>query len=216
MIQDYPVSWFAKTIVNHDRVEDAMAIDDREVRVVRKELNPITVVPVTSDFLVRQDLEELLVDRKPTLVVLVNRAGHYAWDARALAEEQGASLQTFKELYTFLPDSDPRGGVDKNVSFVRSRLEQHAKVRAVSMICEATMHVSRVGALDPLRIAVEYHYEFTEEALVHALERHPDVDVVYNANPNGTVTEAAYSHAEHAGVEVLGFRELMGRLHEAQ
>ena len=56
---------------------------------------------------------------------------------------------------------------------------------------------------------------FTEEALVHALARHPDVDVVYNANPNGTVTDAAYSHAGHAGVEVLGFRDLMGRLHEA-
>jgi hypothetical protein len=83
------------------------------------------------------------------------------------------------------------------------------------MICEATMRVSRVGARDPLRIAVEYHYEFTEEALVHALRRHPDVDVVYNANPNGKVTEAAYSHAGHAGVEVLGFGDLMKRLYEA-
>jgi hypothetical protein len=215
LILRYPVSWFATKIVNHDRVETATAIDDREVRIVRKGLDPITVVPVTSDFLVRQDLEGLLAQRKPTLVVLVNRTGHYTWEARELAEEQGASLQTFKELYTFLPDPDPRGGVDKNVSFVRTRLEQHAKVNAVSMICEATMHVYRVGALSPLRIAVEYHYEFTEEALVQALERHPDVDVVYNANPNGKVTEAAYSHAEHADVEVLGFKELMTRLHEA-
>jgi hypothetical protein len=200
--------------VNHDHVERASAIDDREVRIVRKKLDPITVVPVTGDFLVRQDLAALLVDRTPTLVVLVNRAGHYAWDARELAEARGASLQTFKELYTFLPDADPRGGVDKNVSFVRRRLEQHTKVHAVSMICEATMHVRRVGALDALRIAVEYHYEFTEEALVHALERHPEVDVVYNANPNGKVTEAAYNHAGHAGVEVLGFGGLMKRLYD--
>ncbi|MGI8757312.1 MAG: hypothetical protein ACR2MB_15945 [Acidimicrobiales bacterium] len=215
MIKSYPVSWFEKVIVKHDHVDGATAIDGREVRVVRKALDPITVVPVSSDFLVRQDLEELLVDHKPTLVVLVNSAGHYAWDARQLAEDQGASLQTFKELYTFLPDSDPRGGVDKGVSFVRSRLEQHSKVRAVSMICEATMCVSRVGTFDPLRIAVEQHYEFTEEALVHALKRHPKVNVVYNANPNGTVTQDAHSHAGHAGVEVLGLGDLLRRLHDA-
>lgn len=83
------------------------------------------------------------------------------------------------------------------------------------MVCEATMEVSRVGRLDPLRIAVEYHYEFTEEALVHALKRHPDVNVVCNSNPNGKATEAAYRHAGHAGVEVLGFGDLMKRAHEA-
>ena len=214
MIESYLVSWFEKAIVDHDHVEGAAAIDDREVRVVRKNLDPITVVPVTGDFLVREDLGALLADRTPTLVVLVNRAGHYAWDARELAEARGASLQTFKELYTFLPDADPRSGVDKNVNFVRRRLEQHTKVHAVFMICEATMHVRRAGALDPLRIAVEYHYEFTEEALVHALERHPEVDVIYNANPNGKVTEAAYTHAGHAGVEVLGFGGLMKRLYD--
>ncbi len=216
MIESYPVDWFAKAVVKHDHVDGASALNDREVRIVRKKLDPITVVPVTSEFLLRQDLDEVLVDRKPTLVVLVNRAGHYAWDARELAEERGASLQTFKELYTFLPDPDPRSGVDKNVSFIRRRLEQHARVRGVSMVCEATMRVSRVGPLDPLRIAVEYHYEFTEEALVQALERHPDVDVVYNANPNGKVTEAAHSHAGHADVEVLGFGDLMKRLYEAR
>lgn len=92
MIESYPVRWFARKIVKHDHVEGAMAIDDREVQVVRRRLSPITVVPVTSDFLVRRDLDELMVDRQPTVVVLVNRSGHYAWDARELAEERGASL----------------------------------------------------------------------------------------------------------------------------
>jgi len=77
------------------------------------------------------------------------------------------------------------------------------------------MEVRRTGGLAALRIAVEYQYEFTEEHLVQALDRHPDVEVVYNANPNGSVTEAAYEHAHHADVEVLGLKELMRRLHRA-
>jgi hypothetical protein len=215
MIQDYPVDWFKEAVLDHDSVEAAVAIDAHEVRLDRKGLPPITVVPVSSDFLVLEDLESIMAVHQPTLVVLINRSGHYAWDTRSYAEGKGAAVQTFKELYTFLPEVDPRGGLDKNVSFVRVRLVQHTKVAAASMVCEAAMQIDRTGALQPLRLSVEYHYEFTEEALVAALERHPNVNIVYNANPNGTVTEAAHAHAGHSGVEVLGFKELMSRLHRS-
>lgn len=213
MITSFPVTWFVKAVSDHDHVETAAAINDHEVRIVRKEFDPITVVPVKSNFLVLYDVEEVLAFCQPTLVVLINPSGHYAWDARRYAESHGASVQTMSELYTFLPEEDPRHGVDKKVDFVRRRLEQHTRVNSVSMICEATMQVSRNRPLEPLQIAVEYQYEFTEEALVDAKERHPDVDIIYNANPNGTVTEAAFDHATHAGVEVLGFKELMSRMH---
>lgn len=81
------------------------------------------------------------------------------------------------------------------------------------MICEAMMRVRRTDGLRSLRISVESHYEFTEEATVQALARHADVDIVYNGNPNGTITEAAHAHAAHAGVELLGLGPLMSRLH---
>lgn len=212
MIQAYPIEWFKDVVVDHDKVESAVPVNACEVRLDREGLSPITVVPVRSDRLSLEDLESILADHRPTLVVLINRDGHYAWDARTYAEEQGASIHTFKELYTFLSDTDPRPGLNKNVSFVRSRLEQHSKVAAVSMVCEAAMQIDRKGGLPSLQLSVEYHYEFTEEALVGALKHHPDVDIVYNANPNGTITEAALDHASHAGVEVLGLKDLMGRL----
>lgn len=213
MIQDYPIDWFKKVVVDHDTVEAAVPINEHEVRLDRKGLTPITVVPVGSDLLSLEDLESIMALHQPTLVVLINRDGHYAWDARAYAEEKGTSIQTFKELYTFLSDIDPRPGLNKDVSFVRSRLEQHTNVAAVSMVCEAAMQIDRKDALPSLQMSVEYHYEFTEEALVKALKHHPHVDVVYNANPNGTITQAAHDHAGHAGVEVLGFKDLMRRLH---
>jgi hypothetical protein len=215
MIQAYPIEWFKDVVVDHDKVEAAVPIDDCEVRLDREGLSPITVVPVRSNRLSLEDLENVLAEHRPTLVVLVNRDGHYTWDARTYAVEQGASIHTFKELYTFLSDSDPRPGLNKNVSFVRSRLEQHNKVAAVSMACEAAMQIDRKGGLPSLQLSVEDHYEFTEEALVGALKHHPDVDIICNANPNGTITEAALDHASHAGVEVLDFKDLMGRLHRS-
>jgi hypothetical protein len=215
MIQAYPIEWFTEVVVDHDRVEAAVPVNASEVRLDRKGLGPITVVPVRSDRLSLEDLESILADHRPTLVVLVNRDGHYAWDARTYAEEQGASIHTFKELYTFLSDADPRPGLNKNVSFVRSRMGQHSKVAAVSMVCEAAMQIDRRDELPSLQLSVEDHYEFTEEALVGALKHHPDIDIICNANPNGTITEAALDHASHAGVEVLGFKDLMGRLHRS-
>ncbi len=213
MIDSYLAEWFETKVVAHDAVSAAERVDDRVVRIFRKRYDPITVVPVTSPFLMREDVESVLAQSAPTLIVLVNADGHYAWDARMVAEDAGSSLQTFRELFTYLDDPDPRGGIDKRVSFVLDRLPQHVKVSTVEMQCEATMWIHRIGSLRSLQLAVEYHYEFTEEALVRALHRHSDVDVIYNANPNGKVTAEAHTHAGHAGVEVLGFGDLMGRLH---
>jgi len=102
--------------------------------------------------------------------------------------------------------------VDKNVSYNRDRLGQHAKVQAVEMICEASMRLERHGGLDDVTVAIEYEYEFSEEAVVRALTRHPGVDVILNSNPNGRPTSAALSHARHAGVPIFSLGELMGAL----
>jgi hypothetical protein len=213
MIESFLAPWFERAVLRHDEVTDSEAIDRREVRVFRKRLDPITVVPLTSDYLERDDIEAVLADNRPTIVVLVNKNGHYEWAARELAESHDSSVQTYGELFSFLGDPDPRPGVDKKVAFVVSRIRQHRKVRQVEMICEAMMRVRRIDGLRSLLVSVESHYEFTEEAMVQALARHADVDIVYNGNPNGTITEAAHAHAKHAGVEVLGFGDLMRRLH---
>jgi len=118
-------------------------------------------------------------------------------------------------LYTFMGamgEPDPRHFVDKNVAYARERLEQHSKVRTVEMICEASMRLNRHGGLNDVVVAVEYEYEFSEEAMVCALTRHPDVDVVLNSNPNGGTTGAALTHAAHAEIPIFRFIELMGAL----
>ncbi len=121
-------------------------------------------------------------------------------------------MQTYREFFTYLREEDPRPGVDKNVAFVKSRLSQHSKVRRLSMTCEATMRLERERPLSDIRLAVEYEYEFGEEALVRALERHPGADAVVNANPNGRPTMAALLHGQYANVPVYRIDDMMGAL----
>jgi hypothetical protein len=109
-------------------------------------------------------------------------------------------------------EPDPRRFVDKNVAYARQRLEQHSKVRTVEMICEASMRLNRRGGLSDVVVAVEFEYEFSEEAMVRALTRHPDVDVVLNSNPGGRPTGAALTHAAHAEIPIFSSIELMGAL----
>ena len=60
MIQAIPIEWFRNAVVDHDRVEAAVPVNACEVRLDRKELSPITVVPVSSDHLSLKDLKGIL------------------------------------------------------------------------------------------------------------------------------------------------------------
>lgn len=205
--------WFAKAIANHDSVSAVHRTDSGLVVLKRGDtLAAISIAPVAPDRVDMGVVESILKMDAPTVIVLVPKASHYDWNARELALHRGSSVQTYKELVTFLHEEDPRSGLDKNVAFVKNRLEQHSKVGRLEMICEATMRLRRVPPLSDVVISVEYDYEFGEESLVRALQRHPGVDAVVNANPNGRPTMAALEHGEYANVPVYRIAEMMGAL----
>ena len=149
----------------------------------------------------------------PTVILLIPKRSHYDWNARELAEDSGSTIHTFKELYTFIGEPDPRPCVEKNMAYVTERLRQHSAVSQLVMICEASMRLERHKGLSELVVAVDYQYEFSEEAVVQAVKHHPNASVIVNANPNGRSTGAALTHAQHAGVTIFGVSELMGALH---
>jgi hypothetical protein len=208
----YATEWFAETIVKHGKVTKTEVLADGRVRVTRKDLPSITVAPIVADRIDRAIVGQVLEAGIPTVIVRVPKDAHYDWTAREFAEEQGSTINTVRETYSFMDQRDPRAFVDKHVDYARRSLRQHTQVWSVEMICEATMRLRRRGGLSDVIVAVEYEYEFSEEALVGALERHPDADVILNANPNGRPTSAALSHARHAKVPIFRLSELMGAL----
>ncbi|MGH3542863.1 MAG: hypothetical protein ACRDTO_10905 [Mycobacterium sp.] len=192
------------------------ALPDGLVRIERKDVPPITVAPLGNPRIDKHLVEVVLAKVMPTAIVLVPKSGHYDWDARELAMASGSTILTVKELYTFMDAADPRPFLDKNVAYNRERLEQHSRVVECHMICEGSMRLRREGSLSDVVVAIEYEYEyeyeFSEEATVRAISRHPDTDIVLNANPNGSATTAAYSHARDAQVPIYKIGELMGAL----
>jgi hypothetical protein len=173
-------------------------------------LRPLSVGRVTNGI-----VGEVLEDGMATVILLIPKRGHYDWTARELATDSGSSVLTYKELMTALNSKDPRPFVDKNVDFATRTLRQHSKVHGLRMICESSFVLIRKEPLPSLTVAVDYQYEFTQEALVAAVERHPDARIFLNANPNGRPTSAAVGHGEFAGVEVHRIGELMSRLNRA-
>ncbi|MGO9956299.1 MAG: hypothetical protein ACLP50_10025 [Solirubrobacteraceae bacterium] len=157
-------------------------------------------------------MKEIFAVSVPTVILLIPKRSHYDWKAREFAEDNGSTVHTFKELYTFMGEGDPRACVAKNVDYVRERLSQHSAVSSLVMICEASMRLIRHQGLSELIVAVDYQYEFSEEAVVRAVKHHPDATVIANANPNGRSTGAALTHAKHAGVTIFGASELIGAL----
>jgi hypothetical protein len=214
----YATEWFARTVVDHDTVTGVEALANGQVKLERevkwdpKNLPSITVTPIRTDRVNVSVVKEIFAVSVPTVILLIPKRSHYDWDARDFAEAKGSTIHTFKELYTFMGERDPRPCVEKNVDYVRERLNQHSAVSSLVMICEASMRLERHKGLSELVVAVDYQYEFSEEAVVQAVKHHPNASVIVNANPNGRSTSAALTHAEHAGVTIFGVSELMGAL----
>lgn len=209
---NYATDFFAKSITHHDGVQSVDVEPSGHVRIARKKHGPIVIAPVSIDILQPEHVEQILADSPAMLICVVPKKSHYSWAARERAEELGASVHTMKEVYASLSMEDPRPHLNKDVVYQRDRLEQHDKVRSLHMVCEACMQLIRVGALPPVTVAVEYEYEFTEEALVAAIQRHRAAQAILNANPNGRPTQAALAHARFAGVGLFNLGELMGAL----
>ncbi|HEV3322337.1 MAG TPA: hypothetical protein VG147_09130 [Solirubrobacteraceae bacterium] len=208
----YETRWFADAVVKHDAVLRASALPNGHVSVERKSLSSITVAPLATPCIDTAVVESVLASCVPTVILLIPPTSHYDWSARELAEENGSTIHTVKELYTFMREPDPRRFVDKSVRYLWNLLETHSRVTSIEMICEALMLVKRREPLSDVIAAIEYEYEFSEAALVRALKHHPGARVIINANPNGGATDAALTHAESAEVAILGVSEAMGAL----
>jgi hypothetical protein len=209
----YETRWFADVAVEHDVVLRASALPNGHVKLSRGEgLTSITVAPLYAERIDTAVVETVLASCVPTVILLIPPTSHYDWSARKLAEANGSTVHTFTELYMFMRDADPRPCIHRDVRYLRELLAQHWTVESVEMICEASMRIKRRRRLSDVIAAIEYEYEFSEEALVRALERHPDARVVVNANPNGKSSNAALTHAESAEVSIFGLREVMGAL----
>jgi hypothetical protein len=208
----YETRWFSDVVVKHDAVLGASTLPNGHVRVERKNVPPITVAPLSTLRIDIAVVESVLASCVPDAIVLIPAGSHYDWSARELAEASGSTIHTVKELYMFMREPDPRPFVDKYVRYAWDVLEQHFNVKSIEMICEASMLVKRGEVLGDVIAAIEYEYEFSEEAFVRALRHHPDAQMVINANPNGGSTNAALAHAGSTKVPILGMSEAMGAL----
>ena len=209
---EYWTDWFAKKIQSHSTVSSTTSRPSGNVLIRRRELSPITVAPVSVDVLEVDHVDQILATDPATIVCLIPTSSHYLWAARERALTCGSTVHTMRDLYSALLNDDPRPFLHKSVSYPRERLKQHSMVHSVNMVCEASMAIVRHSYLKSVLVAIEEEYEFSEEALVGALERHPDSDAVLNSNLNGRPTSAALRHAKDARVGLFSLPELMGAL----
>jgi hypothetical protein len=208
---NYLTPWFEATIATHTSVAAVSALDNGHVLLERRKHDDVVVAPVTAPRVTAYDVDQILDDGDAGIICLISKEGHYDWDAREHAPALGSSVHTMKELMTALPNADPRPLVNNNVAYAVDVLGQHNRVREVNMICEGSMELVRFD-MSPVVMAVEYEYEFTQEAVVRALKHHPGVDAILNSNPNGTPTASALAHAQQAGIGLFSLGEMMGAL----
>ncbi|MGV9358330.1 hypothetical protein [Streptomyces misionensis] len=208
----YLTDWFVPKIAAHNDVASARRISARRLSAQRNDGVVVKIAPVQVEILSESLVDQILREDTATIICLVPKSSHYLWSAREHANNLGSDVQTMSEVFWSMTEENPQGFLSKDVSVPRRILSQHSHVERVEMICESSMRIARMGRMSDVKVSIEYGYEFGEEALVKALDRHPGMDVVLNSNPNGRMTSAALEHAEHAGVRLMSLSSLMGEL----
>lgn len=204
--------WTAKTLQGEHGVR-AVTVDGVLLVATSDSGNTMRLLP-TDAHRVTVGMIPALLAESPDAIVVVPSSCHYDWAARELAVDQGSVVLTYGEAVRALAlGHRPASVLARPVAAVRDAMAAHSKVQRVGMICERTMRLTRSRGLPDVTLAVDEQYEFSAEAVIDAVNLHPDVDIICDNNPNGRVTSSAIAQAEHSGVEVLKRRDLFSRLH---
>ncbi|UZJ64362.1 hypothetical protein OKW96_18595 [Sphingobacterium sp. KU25419] len=103
----------------------------------------------------------------------------------------------------------------KEFQFVENGLLNHTKVDRLERIYDRVFKIHRKWKLEPFVITLINSYELSAEEVRNARSKYGTFDGILKTNPNGSPTSNAYAAASEIDAEILGWRDLLGRLNKA-
>lgn len=144
-------------------------------------------------------------------VANISSAAKLSGDAIKYAKNQGAALGGFGDLGHALKLPNPGTYVDKETSFREQGLRQHDRVKAFHRLDDNRYTIERHGH-PPVTVVFLYDYDLSADAVRTATSEYGPFQAVIKMNPNGNISTHAYQAAQHKGIRVLKWGELLGEL----
>jgi len=206
--------WVAGNIAQMKGVAGTHVTSPNTFRVIRNEFPPFEVAVFSASEATAAILDPLLTVY-PHVAFAVNVPKDSRWTKSGIssAREHGVAFGGIGELMSAISHKleDVREYKKKENEFVERGLRQHDRVTYVEQEFDRVYQIYRSG-LKTLRIVLLNEYELTAEHVRTALEKYGWFDIVLMTNPNGSPTSIAEQVARGMGIQILMWRQFLGRL----
>lgn len=155
---------------------------------------------------------EPLLDGEVDFIVNVPREGIFLGDAIAVMENRGVPWGSLADGMRAVRLEFPRTYIPYPYEFVLSGLRRHSRVQSVARLDSRRLRVGRRDGLRELVLYIEGSYQAEVATVNFALDRCSPFDIFVASDPNAGPTDNAKLAAARAGVEILRWRETLGRL----
>jgi hypothetical protein len=205
--------WVAENnLMKLDKVHEVTLTGPNTLRITREQYEPFVAAVISAPVVTAETLKRLShADSAIEIVANVPKESFWTGTAIALVAAQGAAFGGISDLMSAVSRRDVRAYKRSEYIFVERGLDQHDRVSGFDREFDRVYLVHRYG-LPPLRFVMLNEYELTGDHVRTARSRYGTFDAILINNPNGQPTSTARAVANDIGVDILKWRQFLGRL----
>jgi|HubBroStandDraft_6_1064221.scaffolds.fasta_scaffold65437_4 hypothetical protein len=204
--------WVAGNISKMHEVKEAEVISPHTIQITRKKYEPFVAAIISVPIVTPEILQPLLsADSKIEIVANVPKESLWTGNAIEAIASQSVAFGGISDLMSAVSRKNIREYIRREYEFVERGLKQHHRVSELKREFDRVYVVLRPG-FPPLRFVMLNEYELTADHVRTAKSQYGIFDTVLLNDPNGKPTSSALQVAENMGIEILKWREFLGRL----
>lgn len=206
-------AWVAENLRSEERVLGVTVLTDQIIQVSRIKHGPY-VAGIISEKRVEVNCIKQLVESDLCVEIIANVPKESFWtgDAIRFARSQNVSTGSLGDLYRVISEQDVRRFRSPETEFIERSMRQHDRIAQFQQIHDRLYRIERSDGLSDVTVLMLNEYDLTADHVRTARDRYGAFSLLVMTNPNGSATESAEQVAASMGVDILMWKNFLGRL----
>lgn len=212
---DSNLVWLAEKLGQVDEVTSVEQVSRHSLRISREAYSPFVAGVVSAQRVEAETIRPLVIYNNGIEIIgNVPKESFWTGSAIRLASESDIAIGSLGDIFRAIHHKNVRTFRSKNSEFVERGLTQHDQVSNFELVHDKLYRIAR-NRFPDLTVAMLHEYELTADRLRIAREWYGPFAIAVNTDPNGSFTNSAEELAESLDIEVLLWRQFLGRLNRA-
>lgn len=208
----WTAEWACSKLISHGDIQSAHARGTNQIELAVKNVNRSVQIATMSVATVRvTDLRDVCVSEDIEFAMNINKDALYDGSAIQFSQSSPIGLGGLGDLYVAAGEREFRNYLPKETRFILRGLRQHTAVSSITRMNNRLYRVERLSR-DPVIVLALNDYDLTADSVRDGIDRFGSCDVILSSNPNCRPSEESLTAAQHCGVRVLKWGQLLGAL----